>query len=940
MSDSFADLWSSTPSSKTNNKTLGSLSSTSSSNALFNNSSSTLGGDAQQRRHNSNDLFSQLSASGSHSNTPRSGSRAGTPAGYAQPPPVKKTESAGSLGGDAFDGLLGSSGLSGSGKNLTMAQRAAQAEKERQDKFIRDQATKKKQDAAWDGLDMLGSGGGGSSASLATHQAKASTVDDDWGFGIASTSAAPTAKSTVTAVPSSADDDWGLDDFSSAPPTKMAAPSSASTAAPAQTNTRSQGSLWELDGFGDTNNSNSGRTDSPSRDFDWGNREDGDGLVGRHSEATAEDDILGDLGKPVQSRPKTPPRPASTRSNRVPSKPVSRTSSPPPHILGQLVEMGFSISQAKAALAATETGEDVQAALEFLISNGAAGGDEGGRHGSRRSTPDVEDRYREPPELPRRPSSGRPNADRGRSDPERTSTTSPRDRERGSGNGTPTNVSEQADRLLAQASTIGMTWFNRANAAWKDVQKVAGERAYEERVGASERQKPTTAPGDGRPKWWKEDSTGDDEEPQARPSRTTTNDRQQARERERFVDDEDEQERSRESHANGRSGRPPQRSQPEPEPEVDLFSPAPEPVKPAEPAPTAYVSRFRHGRPKPDVSTLNGSAPSSRQPALPPRPKSEPHPTSRVAASATALRTSSAHRAKGTSFFKLGDFPAAEGEYTKAIECLPRGQAVTISLFNNRALARLKNGNSSGAIEDAGRVVKLVGSGTGVVRGVVEGGEGSGLEGVELDVNLGDAIVKAWKRRAEALEGKERWEEAGKDWEKLAGADWAGQSTRSEGVRGAGRCRRMVNQEKNPEPPRSRPPPPRPKPKVATPTPANSEALKTLRQANMAAENEDAEKHALKDSVDGKLLAWKGGKESNLRALLASLDMMLWPELGVPKWGMHELVTESQVKVKYMKAIAKVHPDKLSAGTFTVEQKMLAQGVFGTLNEAWNAFKP
>ena len=41
--------------------------------------------------------------------------------------------------------------------------------------------------------------------------------------------------------------------------------------------------------------------------------------------------------------------------------------------------MGFSITQARAALAATDSGEDVQAALEVLISNGAAGG--GGTEG-------------------------------------------------------------------------------------------------------------------------------------------------------------------------------------------------------------------------------------------------------------------------------------------------------------------------------------------------------------------------------------------------------------------------------------------------------------------------------------------------------------------------------------------------------------------------------
>jgi hypothetical protein len=109
--------------------------------------------------------------------------------------------------------------------------------------------------------------------------------------------------------------------------------------------------------------------------------------------------------------------------------------------------------------------------------------------------------------------------------------------------------------------------------------------------------------------------------------------------------------------------------------------------------------------------------------------------------------------------------------------------------------------------------------------------------------------------------------------------------------------------------------------------------------------------------VDARLIAWKGGKETNIRALIASLETVLWSELGWQKVGMAELVTPSQVKVKYTKAIAKLHPDKvllisaqlclfsdhgwtqLSAKNLTLEQRMIANGVFGALNEAWNSFK-
>jgi hypothetical protein len=87
--------------------------------------------------------------------------------------------------------------------------------------------------------------------------------------------------------------------------------------------------------------------------------------------------------------------------------------------------------------------------------------------------------------------------------------------------------------------------------------------------------------------------------------------------------------------------------------------------------------------------------------------------------------------------------------------------------------------------------------------------------------------------------------------------------------------------------------------------------LTRLKQANQEAEAEEQTRHELKDSVDSRLAAWKNGKETNLRALVASLDTVLWPELGWQKVGMAELVTPNQVKIRYTKAIAKLHPDKV-----------------------------
>ena len=84
-----------------------------------------------------------------------------------------------------------------------------------------------------------------------------------------------------------------------------------------------------------------------------------------------------------------------------------------------------------------------------------------------------------------------------------------------------------------------------------------------------------------------------------------------------------------------------------------------------------------------------------------------------------------------------------------------------------------------------------------------------------------------------------------------------------------------------------------------------------MKAANAAAEKADDEKFALTDQVDAKLVAWKGTKADNLRALLGSLDKVLWPEAGWNKVNMGDLVMPNKVKIVYMKAIAKVHPDKV-----------------------------
>ncbi|KIK34429.1 hypothetical protein CY34DRAFT_17729 [Suillus luteus UH-Slu-Lm8-n1] len=132
--------------------------------------------------------------------------------------------------------------------------------------------------------------------------------------------------------------------------------------------------LWDLDDFDSSSHSNPPnalRSRTPGG-FDFGDREDG--LLENHSDGS-NDDILGDLARPVDAvKPsscnqstRATPSPQAPPLQRLSSRPVSQ----PPHIVGKIVEMGFSPQQVRITLAATDTGLDVQAALETLLADGA-----------------------------------------------------------------------------------------------------------------------------------------------------------------------------------------------------------------------------------------------------------------------------------------------------------------------------------------------------------------------------------------------------------------------------------------------------------------------------------------------------------------------------------------------------------------------------------------
>jgi hypothetical protein len=187
--------------------------------------------------------------------------------------------------------------------------------------------------------------------------------------------------------------------------------------------------------------------------------------------------------------------------------------------------------------------------------------------------------------------------------------------------------------------------------------------------------------------------------------------------------------------------------------------------------------------------------------------------------------------------------------------------------------------------------------------------------------DMRDLYGKALTRKAEALEQMEKWADAATVWQTCVEAGLGGAAAAA----GRQRCQKALAPKPAAAPP-SRPASARPSATTTplprpTPSPSNNnqksfEAVERLRAAHKAAEQEGDEKLALTDKVDARIAAWRDGKRDNLRALITSLDNVLWEGSGWKKVGLHEVVVANKVKIVYMKAIAKTHPDKVSLRLF------------------------
>ena len=642
-----------------------------------------------------------------------------------------------------------------------------------------------------------------------------------------------------------------------------------------------------------------------------------------------DDDFLGDLGKPVEEvrRPSPPKQEPITIVDAQPE-----SDDPWDRAVAELVDMGFSAEQSQRALTESGSGLDVQAAVGWILNDAhkqtkqkqQSRDPSRSNGGPRRKVQDVSS---EGPSRKSSPAWMR-DGDRDESQPRRSDSRSP--------------ANGEAD-LSRAAAAMGNKLFKTAgtflSASQKKIQKTVAE--FQQDSDPSQ------------PKWMREALEREQAERRA-PSHPRDKQPQAPN-----VTDEalmlESGGRPPPRKAANPDGRHPIPSKREPSPAAlsrpssSRATPIPRwqqesPIDPRmrvtkqameEQSAQAYVSpaRRKKATPQPQLpaeptlllSTTSQSRQTTRSPvsqqASRPIPRTTPAqskpstplpirskapPRSIPSLSSIALQSSNQHRLAGTDHFKRGDYASAHQSYTSSLSSLPDSHPITIILLCNRALTSLKTGVPREAVLDADRAINAIGPSRGEDESIDLGpGEGCGKK------DMKEFWGKALMRKAEALEQMEKWREGGEVWKQCVEGGVGGATA----IQGRQRCEQALA----PKTTVSRTVTPRPKPRPALksalsdlgPSAPDSAAVERLRAANIAAEKADDEKFALADQVDARISLWRDGKRDNLRALLGSLDNVMWPGSGWKKISIADLVTTGKVKINYMKAIGKCHPDKV-----------------------------
>jgi len=120
---------------------------------------------------------------------------------------------------------------------------------------------------------------------------------------------------------------------------------------------------------------------------------------------------------------------------------------------------------------------------------------------------------------------------------------------------------------------------------------------------------------------------------------------------------------------------------------------------------------------------------------------------------------------------------------------------------------------------------------------------------------------------------------------------------------------------------------------------AQNAALQELRERERKAKAEEDAEDVVRRRLEPRIKAWseEHGKKKQLRALLASLHIILWPEAKWKQVSIGDILDDKKARRCYLKATLKVHPDKTK--DLDPEKRFIAKRVFDALSQAFTQFE-
>ena len=119
---------------------------------------------------------------------------------------------------------------------------------------------------------------------------------------------------------------------------------------------------------------------------------------------------------------------------------------------------------------------------------------------------------------------------------------------------------------------------------------------------------------------------------------------------------------------------------------------------------------------------------------------------------------------------------------------------------------------------------------------------------------------------------------------------------------------------------------------------SQQKALQEVRDREEQKKKDEAEEDMVRKKLEPRIKAWseEHGKKKHLRALLASLHTILWPEANWKQISIGDVLDDSKVKRNFHKASRVVHPDKTHH--LDAEKRFLAKRIFDALSQAKTEF--